>query len=102
MDRDVSLTPDRHPLARIARTVGTVRAAIGGAVSALAVLGVLTTEQSTAVDAVLGAVAVLASVLGPLWSAFTVKREGEPLVTPVADPRDDRGAALVPVSGPRS
>jgi uncharacterized membrane protein len=89
------VTPaDRHPLAGIAAKVGAVRAAIGGAVSALAVVGVLTTDQSTAVDAVLGAVAVLASALGPLWSAFTVKKQGEPLVTPVADPRDNVGRQL--------
>jgi hypothetical protein len=85
----------RHPLDSIAAKVGAVRAAVGGAVSALAVVGVLTTDQSAAVDAVLAAVAVLASVLGPLWSAFAVKKQGEPLVTPVADPHNNDGVPLV-------
>lgn len=88
----------RRPLDSIAAKVGAVRAAVGGAVSALAVVGVLTIEQSTAVDATLAAVAVLASVLGPLWSAFAVKKHGEPVVTPVADPRDDAGRQLVPAT----
>ncbi|NUR80732.1 MAG: hypothetical protein HOQ21_09850 [Dermatophilaceae bacterium] len=88
------MQPDRHPLAGVAAKVGAIRAAVGAAVSALAVVGVLTTDQSAAVDAVLGAVAVLASALGPLWAAFSVKSKGEPLVTPVADPRDNDGRQL--------
>lgn len=86
---------DRHPLARIARTVGTVRAVVAAVLSVPAVVVLVGADVPTAVDAVLGALLGLLATVGPLWSAIAVRRRGEPLVTPVADPRDDAGRPLV-------
>ncbi|MDX3661339.1 hypothetical protein PV646_28875 [Streptomyces sp. ID05-26A] len=86
---------DRHPLDRIARTVGTVRAAIGAVLSVPAVLAIVGADLPGAVDGVLGALVVLLAAVGPLLAAVGVRRRGEPLVTPVADPRDNLGQPLV-------
>ncbi|MFC6090887.1 hypothetical protein [Saccharothrix lopnurensis] len=88
--------PDRHPLARIARTVGTVRAAVAAVLGVPAVGLLVGADLPGALDAVLGALVVLLGVLGPLWTAVTVRRRGEPLVTPVAAPRTADGRPLVP------
>jgi hypothetical protein len=88
---------DRHPLARVARHVGTVRAVVLAVLSVPAVAVIVGADLPTAVDGVLGALLALLAAVGPLWSAVAVRRQGEPLVTPVADPRSSDGTPLVPV-----
>lgn len=92
---DINPPADRHPLDRIARTVGTARAAIAAVLSVPAVLALIGADLPVAVDAVLGALVVLLTTIGPLWSAISVRRRGEPLVTPIAAPRDNSGRPLV-------
>lgn len=86
----------RHPLKRVAAKVGAVTAVIGGAVSTAATIGAISADQSTAVQGTLTAVSVLATALAALAAAFGVRSAGEPLVTPVADPRADDGTPLIP------
>jgi len=89
-------TPDRHPLARIARAVGTARAVLQAVLAVPAVALIVGADLPRAVDATLGALVALLATLVPLWTAVTVRRRGEQLVTPVADPRTDDGHRLVP------
>lgn len=88
-------TPNRHPLRGVARKVGAALAALGGAASALATVGAITAEQDTAIKATLTAVVGLITAGSALLAAFGVRRQGEPLVTPIAAPRDHDGVALV-------
>ncbi|WP_367128340.1 hypothetical protein [Saccharothrix sp. HUAS TT1] len=94
-------TPDRHPLARVARAVGTVRAVISAVLAVPAVAVLVATDLPAALDVALAALVALLATLGPLLGAFGVKTRGETLVTPVADPRDNEDRQLVPVeAGP--
>lgn len=99
-NRDMNAVPDRHPLARIARTVGTVRAAIAAVLAVPAVAVIVGADLPGTVDGVLGALVALLAAVGPLWTAVTVRRQAEPVVTPVADPRDNANRPLVPLTGP--
>ena len=96
-----NVTPDRHPLDRIAKTVGTVRAAVLAVLSVPAVAVIVGADLPGHLDKVLGAMVVLLNVVGPLWAAVAVRVRGEKVVTPVADPRADDGSPLVPIPGGR-
>jgi len=76
---------------------GRIWTATGGIVTGLAGVGIITAEQDTAVQDVL--VAALVGAGTSAAAAFDVRRQAEPLVTSVADPRDDIGATLTPISG---
>jgi hypothetical protein len=47
----------------------------------------------------LAGVATLAAAGTSALAAFGVRKRAEPLVTPVADPRDNDGTTLVPIPG---
>ncbi|RKT49369.1 hypothetical protein [Saccharothrix australiensis] len=89
--------PDRTPLRGIARRLAVGLAVLGGAVSGLATVGAITAEQSGALQAVLTTTAALGAAVTSALAALGVARRGEPLVTPMHDPRDDAGRRLVPV-----
>ncbi|RKT49269.1 hypothetical protein C8E97_6765 [Saccharothrix australiensis] len=59
--------------------------------------GAITAEQSGALQAVLTTTAALGAAVTSALAALGVARRGEPLVTPMHDPRDDAGRRLVPV-----
>lgn len=88
----------RHPLAEVAGQLGRWLGLAGSLVTALAGYGVLTAVQGDAVQGLLGAIPGVVTMVTALLVAFGVVRQGEPLVTPVADPRDDAGRALVPAT----
>lgn len=94
-----STPPDRHPLARIAANAAKIRSAVGGVLAALAGIGLISADLPPAVDVLLVAVAVLAAAVGPVWTAVTVRNEGEQVVTPLVDPRDNDLVSLVRVDG---
>lgn len=96
-----------NPLAEAASKVGTAWSAAAGVVSALVAFGALTVAQGSAItaagDAAPGVVVALGTVLAavtPLISgviaSFRTASAAREHVTPVADPRDDHGHALVP------
>ena len=83
----MSATDSRpRPLRTIASIVGGLTALISGLVGS----GLLTTDQGSAITGVINAVVVLLGTLGFVLSA-------ERTVTPLSDPRDSAGRALVPV-----
>lgn len=92
--RDLRPTPLDDAASRVAKVVGTLSAlvtAVSGAGIAL-----ITVEQATALTALLGAAPGIVALAGAAYAAFRVRDAAKPDVTPVADPRDNQGNALVP------
>lgn len=73
---------------------------VGTLLTAAVTFGLLNSEQGTAIGNLVAAVATLLTAITAALSNFHVLRRAEPEVTPVADPRDDLGRALVPERGP--
>jgi hypothetical protein len=92
-------TITRFPVAAAAKSSGTVWGLVAGLVTLAATFGLVNTEQDTALQVGIGAVAVVVNAVAGLLSAFGVKKKAEPLVTPVADPRNDDGQKLLPAGG---
>lgn len=91
-----TLMSTRFPLAAAAKSAATVWTAVGGIVTGLASVGIITTDQNGALQAVLVAVTAVVGGVTSALAAFGVRRQAEPLVTPVADPRNDDGQHLLP------
>lgn len=96
-----------NPLAEAASKVGTAWSAASGVVGALVAFGALTAAQGSAINAAgaeisptVTAVGVIVAGLAPLVSgvvaSFRTASAAREHVTPVVDPRDDHGHALVP------
>jgi hypothetical protein len=85
----------RFPLAAAAKTASTVWGAIGGIVTGLAGVGIVTVDQNTALQALLVAVTAVVGAGTSVLAAFGVRKQAEPLVTPVADPQNNAGQKLV-------
>lgn len=82
----MSATDSRpRPLRTVASIVGGLTALVSGLVGS----GLLTTDQGSAITGVITAVVALLGTLGFVLSA-------ERKVTPLSDPRDSSGRALVP------
>lgn len=94
----VPLAPqgDRHPIKtagqQVAAWVGFAVLIIGGAAGAGVEL--LTNEQADALTAVASAVPALVGIVGPVLTAFGIRRRSEPLTTPLVDPRTADGRSL--------
>lgn len=107
-DRDPDLEPGLpasrpQPLLEIARRWATWRAAVTAVITGLLTAGLLSRDQGDAAVNALGALDVLlAAVIGitaavmQIIGAFRVAHDGRKVVTPTADPRNDRGERLVP------
>lgn len=89
-------TSSTHPLADIAVDVSRVQAMWVGASTAIVSGGVITLATSDAITALLGLIPGLLALAGTILGARQVAAVGEPLVTPVSDPRDNEGRKLVP------
>lgn len=85
------------PLADAAHSAAKVWTAVGGIVTGLAGVGIITADQNTALQGLLAAVATIAAAGTSTLAAFGVRKQAEPLVTPVADPHGDNGEKLVPL-----
>ncbi|WP_134664027.1 hypothetical protein [Amycolatopsis sp. CFH S0078] len=70
----------------------------GTLIAAAVSFGILNAEQATALDNVVAAVVTLITFVTSAVAQFHVLDHAEPQVTPVADPRDDRGRPLVPAA----
>jgi hypothetical protein len=68
-----------------------------GVLAGAAGFGVITVQTGDAVTGLLGLVPGLITAIGTLIAAFRTATKGEPLVTPVSDPRTDNGVPLVVV-----
>lgn len=74
---------------------------VGGATGAG--INLLTDEQADALTALLAAVPGVVGMVTVLLTAFGIVKRSEPLVTPMQDPRDNDGTALVAIGErPRS
>ncbi|MEV6876247.1 hypothetical protein [Amycolatopsis sp. NPDC051128] len=89
---------NRFPLAGAARSAAKLWAAVGGIVTGLAGVGIITADQNTALQGLLVGVATVAGAGTSVLAAFGVRRQAEPLVTSVVDPRADDGTKLAPVA----
>lgn len=89
----------RHPIKRAAVTYSGIAGGLGAVITVLATVGLLTTDQASAVTA--GMTALTAAVAGVItaassvWAAFGAANKAEPDTTPVDDPRDRQGMPLV-------
>lgn len=92
----VTETPRPTPLRGIAVHWAQVMGALNGLVTSGAAVGLLSTDQVSALEvalsAVLGVTAAGITVLG----TFRVAIEGQDVVTPLSDPRDYDGTELIP------
>lgn len=93
------LKADRFPLRTAASTAAKVWTAVGGVVTGLAGVGIITADQNTALQGLLAGVATLVAAGTSALAAFGVRKRAEPHVTPVDDPRADDGSTLVPIPG---
>jgi hypothetical protein len=91
----------RNPLRTVASVWGPIHSIAAGVITAGATLGVLNSKSSGFLNKGLsGADIVMAGITGvlagvaPLTAVAQVVKQGEQLVTPVADPRDNSGNSL--------
>jgi hypothetical protein len=76
-----------RPLLAKLKSVGGALSALAGLVAWAASAGLLTVQQSAAPTAVLALVPGVITAVGALLASFGVVKSGEPLVTPVSDPK---------------
>ncbi len=91
------MTTERFPVAAAARSAAKIWTAVGGIVTGLAGVGIITVDQNTALQGVLAGVATVVAAGTSALAAFGVRRRAEPLVTPVDDPRAADGTPLAPI-----
>lgn len=91
---------ERRPILQAAIQLKTWIGVVSSVVAALGAAGALmSAEQVSAVQGVLTCVLVLIPAVSTVLTAFGIVRRSEPLVTPMADPRDNDGTPLVAVGG---
>lgn len=88
--------PRPQPLRDVAQEVSLVVGIVGGVISSLAGVGVLSAAQGVAVSNLLGLIPGLITAIFTAIASFRTANQGEPLVTPNSDPRDSDGNLLVP------
>jgi hypothetical protein len=87
----------RFPVADAASMSAKVWGTIAALVAALAGVGVISVDQNTTLQAVIVGAGALVSAVSTALAAFKVRNVAEPLVTPLVEPRDDRGNQLIPL-----
>lgn len=97
--RPIELEARPRPLAEAARSVSWWLGLLGALAVSGTTFGVITAQQGDAIAGLLGLVPGLVTAVFTALSAFGVVRRGEPLVTPLSDPRDDKLRPLL-TAGP--
>ncbi|MGH3796031.1 MAG: hypothetical protein ACRDS0_29500 [Pseudonocardiaceae bacterium] len=102
---DIPVLPRPTPLREAAALWSKVHGAIGGVITALVTAGILTAGQgaslthgSLSLDALISAAVGVVTAGTAVAAAFSTAKTAEPAVTPLADPRDATGRALVPAA----
>jgi len=98
MDEPMNRLAERpRPIAEAADRAVKIVGTLSALVTALAGSGIalLTTEQASAVTALLGAVPGVVTMIGVALASFGIVGRSEPKVTPLEDPRDNQGNRLV-------
>ncbi len=93
--RPIELEARPRPLLDAASVTSRVVGTVGTLVAMLVGWGVVSLAQQDAVDGLLGAIPGLVTLVTTVLAAFGVVRRGEPLVTPLSDPRDAKLRTLV-------
>ena len=91
----IELIDRPRPLAQAARDLSWWLGVLSFLVVGGGSFGLITAEQGDALTGLLGLVPGAVASLVSVLSAFGVVRRGEPLVTPLTDPRDARLRPLV-------
>ncbi|MFC0546942.1 hypothetical protein [Kutzneria chonburiensis] len=95
-----SATRPRPILAAIT-SGGTLITAVGTLLAGLVAFGVLNSEQASAINNLVAAVLTVIPPATAVLVQLHILRTAEPQVTPVADPQDTDGTALVrPLAAP--
>lgn len=89
-----------RPLREVAQKITKWVGIAGSLVTSLVGFGVVTATQGDAIEGLVGVIPGAFVAVATLLTAFGIVRQGEPLVTPSSDPRDDRGVRLVPDGRP--
>lgn len=97
--RPIELEARPRPLAEAARDISWWLGLFSALVVSGTSFGIITATQGDAVTGLLGLIPGAITAIVTMLSAFGVVRRGEPLVTPLSDPRDDKLRPLL-VSGP--
>jgi hypothetical protein len=91
------LEPRPRPLADIAGEISRWTGFAATIVTAATGFGLLTAAQGDATVGLLGLLSGIPAGVFTVLAAFGVVRRGEPVVTPLSDPRDAKLRALVPL-----
>ncbi len=97
--RPIELVDRPRPLAEAARNLSWWLGLLGSLVVAGTSFSLITAQQGDAVTGLLGLIPGAITAVLTVLSAFGVVRRGEPLVTPLVDPRDDKLRPLVAFEG---
>jgi hypothetical protein len=93
---DINLRP--RPILDAASSISKVLPALAGIVTALVMVGLITSTQANAITVAFGAIATVVATVAPLVSAFRVVSIAEPQVTPLSSPMTAEGTPLVPAT----
>lgn len=95
------LTPpgvDRRPIKTAASEIRNWVGLLSAFITAAGTGGILlSADQVTALQGVLAAVLPIVAAVSVALTAFGIRKRSEPLVTPMADPRDNDGTKLVAI-----
>jgi len=92
----IELEARPRPLVDAASVTSKIVGTVGTLVTVLVGWGVVTLVQQDAITGLLGAIPGVVTLVSTLLAAFGVVRRGEPVVTPLSDPRDAQLRALAP------
>lgn len=96
MTRNYATIGRPRPLIDAAKGIGTGTAFAGAVASFLASWGLMSADQSSALNLLFAAVPGVIGLLTGVLAAFGVASKAEPRVTPVSDPQDQHGQQLTP------
>ena len=90
-----------HPILDKVKTVGGALSALTGLIAWAGTYGFLTVTQTAATSALVALVPGVLAGVGAVLTSFGVGKSSEPLVTPVSDPQNNVGQALVSTEAPQ-
>lgn len=76
---------------------GAWKTGVGTLIAAAVSFGLLNSEQATLLDNIVAALATLITLVTSFVAQLHILGKSEPLVTPLADPKDQDGTPLVPL-----
>jgi hypothetical protein len=89
-----------HPILDKVKTVGGALSALTGLIAWAGTYGFLTVSQTEATSALVALVPGVLAGVGAVLTSFGVGKSSEPLVTPVSDPQNNAGQALLTARDP--